>query len=93
MDIKRFAQDTYLYLILSTLALNILISFVPIQYFGFHLGVTMDHLLNGNQMDDIREYQKELACLMEGCNSCEKRIIYEVALATKKVLLESKCSQ
>ncbi len=39
MDIKRFAQDTYLYLILSALALNILISFVPIPYFGLNLGL------------------------------------------------------
>ena len=46
------------------------------------LGVTVDNLLNGNQTNDMTEYQAELVYLMEDCGSCEKRIIYEVALAS-----------
>lgn len=54
------------------------------------LGVTVDNLLNGNQTNDITEYQTELTCLLEGCSSYEKRIIYDVALATRKSLIENK---
>jgi transcriptional regulator with XRE-family HTH domain len=57
------------------------------------LGVTMDHLLKGNQTNVSSEYQEDITRLMENCNNYEKRIIYEVALATKKVLLESKYPQ
>jgi transcriptional regulator with XRE-family HTH domain len=60
------------------------------------LGLTVDNLLNGNQANDPAEYQEDMARLMEGCTSCEKRIIYEIALAAKKSLLENrsqKCNQ
>lgn len=53
------------------------------------LGVTVDKLLTGNQMNDTTEYHAELVYLMEGCSSFEKRIIYEVALATKKSLRDN----
>lgn len=54
------------------------------------LGVTVDNLLNGNQANDLAEYKTELVQLLEGCSSCEKRIVYEIALAAKKSLLENK---
>lgn len=57
------------------------------------LGVTVDHLLNGNQINDPAEYQVDMARLMEGCTSCEKRIIYEIALAAQKSLLENRGQQ
>ncbi len=57
------------------------------------LGVTVDNLLNGNQANDATEYRTELAQLFEGCTSYEKRIIYEIASATKKSLLENKWLQ
>ena len=47
------------------------------------LGVTVDHLLYGNQPHDRPEYQPELYKLMQDCSSYERRIIYELAVATK----------
>ena len=47
------------------------------------LGVTVDHLLYGNQPHDRLEYQSELYKLMQDCSSYERRIIYELAVATK----------
>ncbi len=57
------------------------------------LGITVDHLLNGNQENDPVEYLADLVQLMEGCTSYEKRIIYDVALAIKKSLLENRDQQ
>ena len=54
------------------------------------LGVTVNHLLSGDQVNDTTEYLTELTRLIEGCTSCEKRIIYEIALATRKSLLQNK---
>jgi Predicted transcriptional regulators len=54
------------------------------------LGVTVDYLLNGNQINDSVEYQVDLVQLIEGCTSYERRIIYEIASAAKKSLLENK---
>lgn len=52
------------------------------------LGVTMDHLLKGNLTNDYKEV--DLIRLMEGCTKYEKRIIYEIAFAAKKSLLENR---
>lgn len=57
------------------------------------LGVTVDHLLNGNQANDPAEYRTDLVQLIEGCTSYEKRIIYEIAVATKKSIRDNKCLQ
>lgn len=57
------------------------------------LGVTVDNLLTGNQSNDQAEYQTDLARLIEDCTSYEKRVIYEIALATKKSLLENNWMQ
>jgi transcriptional regulator with XRE-family HTH domain len=54
------------------------------------LGVTVDHMLNGNQTSDSAEYRIDLVQLLEGCTSCEKRIIYEIASAVKKSLCDNK---
>lgn len=54
------------------------------------LGVTVDHMLNGNQTSDPAEYMPDLAQLFDGCTSCEKRIIYEIALALNKSLQDNK---
>ena len=53
------------------------------------LGVTVDQLLNGNQVNDRVEYSAELAELLSDCNSCEKRILFEVAIAVKNSLREN----
>ena len=47
------------------------------------LGVTMDAFLYGNQSNNPAEYRPELLQLLEDCTSYEKRIIYEIAFATK----------
>lgn len=54
------------------------------------LEITVDHMLNGNQTSDPAEYQSDLIQLLEGCTSCEKRIIYEIAFAVKKSLSDNK---
>ena len=54
------------------------------------LGTTMNHLLKGNLTNDYKEYQVDLIRLMEGCTKYEKRIIYEIAFAAKKSLLENR---
>ena len=53
-------------------------------------GVTVDQLLNGNQKNDPAEYRTELVQLVEDCTSYEKRIIYEIALATKMSIRNNK---
>lgn len=50
------------------------------------LGVTVDHILYGNQPHDRLEYQSEFYKLMEDCNSYERHIIFELAAATKNSL-------
>lgn len=57
------------------------------------LGITVDHLLNGNQINDPAEYLADMVQLMEGCSRYEKRVIYEIALAAKKGLTENKWLQ
>ncbi len=54
------------------------------------LGVTVDNLLNGNQVNDSIEYSTGLTQLLEDCSSYEKRIVYEIALAAKKSLVENR---
>ena len=55
------------------------------------LGVTVDHLLSGNQVNDPAVYQTDLVQLIEGYTSYEKRIIYEIAFAVKTSLCDNKC--
>jgi len=57
------------------------------------LGVTVDQLLNGNQENDLAEYRAEMVGLVEDCTSYEKRVIYEVAVATKMSIRNNKCLQ
>jgi len=54
------------------------------------LGITMDRLLSGNQTNDTTEYLQDLMLLINGCTSSEKKVIYDIALATKKSLRENK---
>ena len=57
------------------------------------LGVTVDHMLSGNQTSDPTEYRTDLVQLLEGCTSCEKRIIYEIASTVKQILRDNKWLQ
>jgi transcriptional regulator with XRE-family HTH domain len=53
------------------------------------LGVTMDHLLKGNQTHDTEEYQVDMVRLIEDCTSYEKRVVYEIAVAVKTSLRQN----
>ena len=53
------------------------------------LGVTVDHMLIGNQTNNPVEYHIDMVRLMEDCTRYEKRIIYEIASAAKKSLREN----
>lgn len=54
------------------------------------LGVTVDHLLGGNQTYDLVECLADLISLLEGCTLYEKRLILDIASATKTSLLENR---
>jgi hypothetical protein len=51
----------------------------------------MDVFLYGNQTNDPAEYRTELLQLLEDCISYEKRIIYEIAFATKMSIRNNRC--
>ena len=54
------------------------------------MGVTVDELLNGNQLYNPTEYQTDLDLLLSDCSSREKRMIFELARAMKEILREEK---
>lgn len=53
------------------------------------LEVNIDSLLRGNQVEDKQEYQSELYELMTDCSPFEKRVLYEQAKCTRRILRES----
>lgn len=53
------------------------------------LRVTVDELLNENQMYNPTEYQTDMDLLLEGCSNYEKRIIYELVKAVKTILRDN----
>ena len=55
------------------------------------LGVTVDHILYGNQPHDRMEYQPEFYKLLQDCSSYERRVIYELAVAAKTSLRNNRC--
>ena len=42
------------------------------------LGITLDSLLTGNQIHSNYDYQTDIAMIMKGTSSTEKRLIYEL---------------
>lgn len=50
------------------------------------LGITMDELLNGNQLYNPTEYQTDIDLIMSDCSGIEKRFIYELISAAKTML-------
>jgi transcriptional regulator with XRE-family HTH domain len=50
------------------------------------LGVTVDELLNGNQLHNPTEYQTDIDLLMSDCSGFEKRFIFEQVHAAKSIL-------
>lgn len=53
------------------------------------LGVTMDELLNGNQLSNPTEYQTDIDLVMADCSSNEKRLIYKLISATIAILRDN----
>lgn len=50
------------------------------------LGITMDELLNGNQLYNPTEYQTDIDLIMADCSCTEKRFIFELVSAAKSML-------
>ena len=50
------------------------------------LGLTVDELLNGNQLHNPTEYQTDIDLLMADCSPEEKRLIFEIIQSTKNIL-------
>ncbi|TCL60544.1 transcriptional regulator with XRE-family HTH domain [Kineothrix alysoides] len=55
------------------------------------LGVTVDELLNGNQLYNPTEYQTDIDLLMADCSKYERRFIFEIISATKISLRNIGC--
>lgn len=53
------------------------------------LGVTVDFLLAGNQPSDRNAYMPDVENLLSDCSMVERRIVFEVATATKKSLRDT----
>lgn len=53
------------------------------------MGITLDDLLNGNQVNNLREYQNDIALLWLDCSEYEKRVLYEMLKSTKRILREN----
>ena len=54
------------------------------------LGITVDELLNGNQLNNPTEYQTDIDLVMADCTPSEKRLMYEIIQATKVILRNNK---
>ena len=52
------------------------------------LGVTVDQILSGNQINNRSEYQSELSELMKDCTGYERGVIHDIAKAVKHSLRE-----
>ena len=50
------------------------------------LGITVDELLAGVQMNNPAAYQTDIDMLMEGCSENEKRFIYELIKASLETM-------
>ena len=50
------------------------------------LGITLDSLLTGNQIHSNYDYQTDIAMIMKGTSSTEKRLIYELIYALLSII-------
>lgn len=53
------------------------------------LGVTVDYLLAGNQPADQTAFLSDVQTLLSGCSLTERRIVLQVALATREALRQA----
>lgn len=54
------------------------------------LGVSLNELLNGNQVNNPKEYRSDILKLFADCSSYEKRVLFEVLRSTKAILRDNK---
>ena len=50
------------------------------------LGITLDSLLTGNQIHSNYDYQTDIAMIMKGTSTTEKRLIYELVYALLNII-------
>ena len=50
------------------------------------LGITVDELLSGNQLQNPTDYQTDIDLLMEDCSLLERRFIYELISVAKYII-------
>lgn len=53
------------------------------------LGITLDSLLTGNQIHSNYDYQTDIAMIMKGTSSTEKRLIYELIYALLSIIRQN----
>ena len=53
------------------------------------LGVSLNELLSGNQVNNPAEYQRDVLQIFEGCSSYEKRVLFELLRSAKEILREN----
>ena len=54
------------------------------------LGISLNELLNGNQVNNPKEYRSDILKLFADCSSYEKRVLFEVLKSTKTILRDNK---
>lgn len=54
------------------------------------LGVSLNELLNGNQVNNPKEYRSDILKIFADCSSYEKRVLFEVLKSTKTILRDNK---
>ena len=53
------------------------------------MDITLDELLNGNQINSPVEYKNDIDILLSDCTKYEKRVLFELMRATKRILREN----
>lgn len=53
------------------------------------LGITVDELLYGNQLNDPTAYHTDMDILLSDCSSFEKKMIYEMSKSLKRIIRDS----
>ena len=53
------------------------------------LGVTVDELLYGNQVNDPTAYQTDMDIILSDCNNFEKKVIYEMSKTLKMIIRDN----
>lgn len=53
------------------------------------LNISVDQLLNGNQLNSPAEYLPEVSEIFADCTRYEKRVLYEILIEGKRILREN----